>query len=330
MSNHSLSQGIDLFLNERIETTRKSYQYILVDLLNYLPEGILIEDVDPEMLVKYIHLVRSRPTVKSPATVNKAIKTLKVCFNWFVKMQWISSSPASVLVTRKTNISQRQKAMTDEEYLKLLEVCEASIKAYPNTISNYRTLALMLFLGDTGARARGCATLRLEDIDLDEKRALVTEKGDKTRFVWFGERCAAAIEIYLKKRQEWLDEMGYELEGSYIFSPHGVLMENCNIGRIVRRLCKRAGIRSLGSHSLRHRKGVQLGDSKIAPSVAATALGHTLSSITLEYYYPKDTERAEAAIRQLSADGIETAPTPPNKEQRTDPKIIDLKKYLAG
>jgi len=330
MSNHRLSQGIDLFLNERIETTRKSYQYILVDLLNYLPEGILIEDVEPEMLVKYIHLVRSRPRVKSQATVNKAIKTLKVCFNWFVKMQWISSSPASVLVTRRVNVSQRQKAMTDEEYLKLLEVSEASIKAYPKTISHYRTLALLLFLGDTGCRARGAANLKLEDVDLDEKRAKVTEKGDKTRLVWYGDRCAAAIEIYLKKRQEWLDEMGYELEGPYVFNPHGVLMENCNIGRIVRRLCKRAGIRSLGSHSLRHRKGVQLGDSKIAPSIAATALGHQDPSITLNYYFPKDSSRAEAAIRQLSADGIKTVPTPPNKEQRTDPKIIDLTKYLAG
>jgi hypothetical protein len=51
---------------------------------------------------------------------------------------------------------------------------------------------------------------------------------------------------------------------------------------------------------LRHRKGYQFADGRIAPSVAKTALGHENVLTTLQHYYPDDWERAKTSLEQLS------------------------------
>jgi integrase len=108
-----------------------------------------------------------------------------------------------------------------------------------------------------------------------------------------GEDCVNAIKQWLFKRT---------LQSEYVFSRKRTPLQSAQVGQIVRRACLAAGVRSLGSHSLRHRKGHQLADSKIAPSIAATALGHSNVHVTLEHYYPADFESAEEALRELVTD----------------------------
>ena len=87
-----------------------------------------------------------------------------------------------------------------------------------------------------------------------------------------------------------------------------------NVSLIIRRAAQLAGVRVLSSHSLRHRKGHQLADSRIAPSIAATVLGHSDVVITLQHYYPADWESAEQAMRELMTDPAKLAVDPKVKK----------------
>lgn len=277
-----LDRAIHLFLGEYIASTRRAYGYTLNEMLAYIGPARPLTDIRPDHLIEYVQHLRKRPSLKSPASVNKHIKTIKTFFNWCVKTGFLEVSPARGLKrVRQASSVDRVKAMPDHVYEELL----AYTRYHP------RHHALVLFLGDTGCRIGGAAGLRWRDIDLKHRRAVVTEKGKPPRPVFFGDVCAQAL-------ASW--RMRHPMRGDYVFSDDGRRIHNDNLGQMFRRACIRAGIGSWGPHSLRHRKGHQLADASVAPSLAAKALGHESIMTTLDYYYPDDWESVQQAISDLA------------------------------
>lgn len=280
-----LSQAVDLFLGQQTHSTRNSYKYTLFAMRDYVGPARPLEAVAPEHLLEYMQTVRERPGVHSPATINKYVKTIRVFFNWCVKNEFLAKSPAGgVKRVREYKSIPRTKAMPDSTYETLLD--------YAKWTPRYH--ALVLFLGDTGCRIGGAAHLRWSDIDLDAHTAMVEEKGKPPRPVFFGEECAQAL-------RRWQTQHTGP-RSSFVFQQEGKLMRNDSLGHLFERLCHRAGIGQWGPHSLRHRKGHQLADHRIAPTVAAKALGHENPTITLNYYYPDDWERVRQAVEGLTHD----------------------------
>jgi integrase len=172
--------------------------------------------------------------------------------------------------------------MTDEELGKLLEY----------TKWKPRQDALVRFIADTACRRGGAAGLRVQDIDFAESGAIVTEKGDKTRRVAYGETTKKALLTWLSKHPR--------TAGEYVFSTRGQPITSEATAQLFRRCCNKAGIRSLGPHTLRRRKGFQFSDQGISATTAATALGHSDPAITMKHYYPHDWETARAALEALA------------------------------
>lgn len=282
-----LDKAIDLFLGEHKPSTRRSYFYILGSMKDFMGPAREVDQIPPSMVVEYHAILHQRDY--APATVQKHVKGIKAFFNWLVKLELIHRSPATAIRRKRLRREiSREKAMTDKELDAILEYARWHPRDY----------AMILFLADTGARAGGAAGLKVEDINFDMLEAKVTEKGDKERKVAFGELCRQAMLKWLLRRKAGA--------GPYVFSHTGQKMKSDNVSLVIRRICKKVGIRSLGAHSLRHRKGHQFADSRIAPSIAATALGHSSVEITLAFYYPSDWESAKSALHELAKDNKET------------------------
>lgn len=302
-----LRRAIELFLGEYKASTRKAYGHALLTMQDHIGPARELSGIKPELMVEYFQWVKTRDF--APATVQKHIKAIKTFFNWCVKLELIPRSPAFIIKGKKLpRAVDRAKAMTDAELNALLE----AVRYKP------RDFALILFLADTGCRRGGAVGLRLQDVNWEKLVAVVTEKGEQSRNVAFSEQCARALVKWLSYRSKNHRVTGETLTNGeqhiYLFSRDGKLMQAENVSLIIRRACKAAGIRILSSHSLRHRKGHQLADARVAPSIAATALGHSDPVITLNYYYPHDWESAERALRELFTD--------PNGEPQTDPKVL--------
>lgn len=282
MSDLRLSRAVDLFLGEQIKTTRKSYRSVMRDLVRIVGDKKLV-DIRPEHILEYMQDVRARPQIKSTATINKYIKTIKTFFNWCVKAEFLADVPTKMLKTKKRGtLVTRDKAMPERHYQSLLEYSKWDSRYY----------ALVLFLGDTGCRIGGAAGLQWENINLPHRQATVTEKGKPPRPVFFGDECKRAL---MEWQLRWKGG-----QGRYVFQKRGRRMGNDSLGQLFRRLCKRAKIGSYGPHSLRHRKGHQLADAKVNPTTASMALGHSDPTITLQHYYPKDWDRVQREVEKLS------------------------------
>lgn len=276
----TLSEAVELWLGEQIPTTRRSYQYNMRELISYVGAGRPLDQVTVEDLIRFAQYYRAKASVKSPATYNKLLKTLRTFFNWCIKADFIDKSPAKPLKSSKTNErGGRGKAMPDAHYNQLVDFAKWDV----------RGLALVLFLGDTGCRIGGAAGLRWNDIDFvaEIPTAVVTEKGKPPRKVFFGKSCERAM-LRLQAVKPGTEK---------VFGVNNV----DSLKQYFRRLCQRAGIGSYGPHSLRHRKGHQFGDNKVNPVIGAMALGNTVD-IMLEYYYPKDWDRAAAAVSEFTTE----------------------------
>jgi integrase len=289
-----LSVSIDYWLAEHRPTTARSYRHCITDMAAYIGPARPLDTITAEHILDYVHQVRSRDY--APATVHKYIKTLKTYWNWCVRAGLLASSPASGI--RQSDLPKfvsRAKAMTDAELAAILAATEFKPRDH----------ALIRFLADTGCRAGGVAGLTFENLDLRSRLAYVTEKGDKTRPVFFGDGTAQALRVWIRRHPR---------RGRYVFSRTAGPMSAYTVSQVIRRACKEAGIRTLSAHSLRHRKGHQFADHRIAPTIAAQALGHANPSITLAHYYPRDWERVRGAMTELSLDHV----------QYEDEKIIRL------
>lgn len=276
-----LQAAINLFLDSYPNAgTRRAYAQAVEQLCNVVLPQTEVNHVLPVHLVKFSQYVEEKSW--KPATKRKMIKGVKAFFNWLVKYDVIDKSPARAIKTKRlqTYIS-RDKAIAERELKEVIDYVRYKPRDY----------ALIMFLADTGCRAGGAAGLRVDDIDFDHLTATVTEKGDKTRQVAFGQDTANALRAWLLHRPT--------SAGAYVFSRNQRPLSSPSISVIVRRACKKVGVRSLGSHSFRHRKGHQLADNKVAPSIAATALGHADPIVTLQNYYPADWASAEQALREL-------------------------------
>lgn len=297
MTTLTLGEALHMWLAAQKPRTRQSYEYVVRDFLAFAGERRPLSMTTPSLLLEYKTLIESRNW--ADATYNKSVKTLRTGFNWLRKNGFIAESPARVLPMRRIQRGiDRSKAITDAELARILEY----------TRWKPRDHALVLFLADTGCRAGGAANLTWDDLDLLQMQALVTEKGAKKRVVWFGEACAEAIRTWHAKRPRGA--------GAYVFSRSARPLQPASVSQVLERACEAVGIRRRGAHSLRHRKGYQLADARIAPSVAATALGHEHVLTTLQHYYPDDAERAKRAIRELATNPQPAQPQPEQPPSR--------------
>lgn len=278
----NLSKAIDLFQSQQKPSTRKSYHYVLQDMANFVGPSRDLSEVKPEHFAEFSMSLEKRNY--AIATKVKTVKTIKTFFNWCIRNQLLDISPARILkAPRMERFIERSKAMPDDDLDAIITVAKTKGRDY----------ALLLFLADTGCRAGGAAGLKVEDLNIKSRTAKVTEKGNRTRDVKYGEDCAKAINTWLIARKN--------KNCRWVFTARGLKPLSADaVSQIINRLAHQALGRPWGSHSLRHRKGHQLADSKVAPSVAATALGHSDVTITMQNYYPADWERAEKALDDLS------------------------------
>lgn len=295
-----LKDALRLFLQvDRSESTRRTYRGILTRFTDDVGPGRALELVTPEDLDYWVFKMRQRDTKYadhpkrppeheplSSATVYKRIKTVKAFFNWCVKRGYLEVSPARFLTNKRPAKRHEGKAATDAEVSEILGAAHYKPRDW----------AVVLLLVQSGCRAGDIASLRIENLDLENYRAIVDGKGGKRRIIVFGTETAVALRAWLDRRP---DDAGH----NHVFTStrgHGPLTAQ-SVSQITRRLSDVAGLsRRLGAHSFRHFVAKKLWRSRVAPQVIKEYLGHSDITVTLEYGAEVEEEELHAASQLLS------------------------------
>lgn len=207
----------------------------------------------------------------SPWTLHGHLRAMRRLFKWLCTEGVIESNPTQSLELPRLPMEARKGIAYNDMRLML----EAARAHHP------RDHALMMFLADTAARIGGASGLRLSDIDLDAGRAIVREKGNRERAVYFKPSTSAAL-------ARWLDvRAGYSPQSDHVFISlrDGGRLSGRALYSVLKRTAERAGVSERWNpHAWRH--GAARGMLTNGASLAHVSqlLGHKDVNVTVKFY----------------------------------------------
>jgi integrase/recombinase XerC len=180
----------------------------------------------------------------SAVTIRGHWEKLSVWFRWLVAEERLTRNPMERVDRPSTpKLLPRGPRPADVQTLfQHLTQATATDKA---DIWDFRDLALVAFLYDTGARNIEARTLTFADLYLKRQAAIVLGKGNKERLVTFGRRTQKALQQWLEKHPDDTDLIFITTEGQP--------MSRWSILRVVKHAAAKAGIPyTITPHDLRH------------------------------------------------------------------------------
>jgi site-specific recombinase XerD len=261
---------------------REKLSYLLDFLGDVAVEGITVHDLrryvahqwDRSTVYENHHTHRAEQRGLSPHTIAGRVRAFKRLFNWLTEEGVIIENPSKRIKTPKPR-REVSKGVDWSDVVAVLATCDG------DTVADKRDRAVILLLTDTAARAGGLAGLQVQDVDLDGKTAWVTEKGGKTRAVFFTDDTAQALVDWLEVRPtdkgDWLF-VGLNQKSKGKLTGSGML-------QMLKRRAKRAGVTGrINPHAFRHAfarhyllTGGDLGS-------LSDLLGHSDVSVTKAFY----------------------------------------------
>ncbi|MBF6613865.1 MAG: tyrosine-type recombinase/integrase [Chloroflexi bacterium] len=203
-----------------------------------------------------------------PASINRALVTLKRYFSWAVDTGLVMRNPASV-VKLVAQVAQPPRQLTDTE--------EEALVAAVTAGGNLRDRTIIVLMLHTGLRAREVCTLKPYNVRRGKRSGSlqVVGKRNKYREVPLNVTVRAALAEYLPALAQG---------APYLF-PSGktgeVLTERA-LGHLVKKYARAAHLTDVSPHDLRHRFGYRMAES-VPLHRLAQIMGHDSLDTTMIY-----------------------------------------------
>jgi integrase len=241
----------------------------------------------------------------APATVHKLHVVLHKALKAAVSDGLIPRNPAASLKLPRI-IREEINPLNQKEARQLLEAAGGD-----------RLEALYVLALNTGMRQGELLALKWEDVDLERgvlrvcrtlsrrENAYVlgepkTKKSRRTIRLTAG--AVRALRDHLSRQLEEMERMGslYQPGGLVLATTTGTIINPSNLrNRSFKPLLKRAKLRPIRFHDLRHTCATLLLSKDVNPKVVSEMLGHTSVSITLDIYSHLLPEMQEKAAKAL-------------------------------
>ena len=187
-----------------------------------------------------------REQALASTSVSRHVVSLKVFFRYLQLEGVLKDNQAALLSAQK--LWQRiPTVLSPSEVDRLLVAPRKGLTHWR------RDRAILEMLYATGCRVSELSTLRLADLNLDEKFCRCQGKGDKQRMVPLGAPACQVIAGYLERERPMLAKQREPASPYLLLSSRGRLLRRERIWEIVKKAAQVAGVDDkLSPHSLRH------------------------------------------------------------------------------
>lgn len=299
----SLAQGY--ILNCRVEgksqATIHYYEGMLRRFLSYCYSNTYPsnpKEITANHIRQFLWYVASEPvrwngsslSARKPATLSTVAhyyRALHTFFNWLKSEELITENPLTRIKKPKEERKVIQ-ALTPHEVNTLLSMLSSK------TFLDVRNRVIVMMLLDTGMRVNEMANLRLDDIDMKTGSILVRRgKGNKQRVVRIGHKCQKALWQYVTLYRRGNDDRLFT-------DASGKPLEVGAIKLMIRRLGKRAGLKGVHIHRLRHTFAISFLRAGGDVFSLQYLLGHSTLAMTQRYLQSLNADDAVGAHRKFS------------------------------
>ncbi len=212
---------------------------------------------------------------KKGNTIQRELSSIRSFFKYLIRQKVVRNNPALDVKAPKT--PKKLPKTCDSEQLDQL------LKAHPDDDSLVmRDLAMFELMYSSGLRLAELASLNIQDIDVKQRRMVVTGKGNKTRHLPVGRKAIQALEIWLKQRPQLLKSNPDER--AIFISNRGQRLSHRSIQQRLNHLIKKQALSMhLSPHMLRHSFATHLLESSADLRAVQELLGHADISTTQIY-----------------------------------------------
>lgn len=270
----------------------------------------LLDDLKRPFVLDYVDLRLSQG--HSASGVNGDLRNLR-SFLLFLQEEGYSVPQSLLRIPNLKPPEPLPKYLTDEQVKKLRDEIERGVREAK--LSSHRRLALLVraafyLLWQGGMRRGEVEELRLEDLDLEQKRLSVRDgKGRKDRTVYLTETAIHAVQEYLVVRGDG--------SGDHVFLYRQAPLKKDIVRDQIKHAGERAGVK-VYPHRLRHTCATQLLNAGCRVTSIQRFLGHKKLSSTMVYAKAHDQTVADDYFAAMSRVEERLDLSPPKQESQTD------------
>lgn len=228
----------------------------------------------------------------SPFTINSRIRNIRSMFNWAVRQGHVVTNPLDDVKTPRTPAKlPAAVAQADVEFL-----LGALKQDVPWLWA--RNVALIYCLRDTGARVGGLCAAKVTDLEPERYQLLVTEKGEKSRYVFMTAITLEKLRVYLGERHEF---WGRRCSDALFIGRDGGSILPGGVAEMLTAAALRCDLRGrINPHAFRHAFARDMLRAGCDLSQVSQMMGHSGIQVTADYYARWDVRELRAAHRKNS------------------------------
>nr|WP_053035616.1 tyrosine recombinase XerC [Staphylococcus haemolyticus] len=252
--------------------TLKSYHDDLVQFNHFLEQELInlrtFEYKDARNYLSYLYSQNLKRT-----TVSRKISTLRTFYEFWMTQDEAIINPFVQLVHPKKE-NYLPQFFYEEEMEALFETVAKDTK------KGLRDRVILELLYATGIRVSELVNIQLKDIDMSLPGVKVLGKGNKERFVPFGEFCRQSIEQYLRE----FKPIQHTKHSFLLVNMNGAPITERGVRYVLNDVVKRtAGVTEIHPHKLRHTFATHLLNQGADLRTVQSLLGHVNLSTTGRY-----------------------------------------------
>ncbi|MCH4449717.1 tyrosine recombinase XerC [Staphylococcus haemolyticus] len=252
--------------------TLKSYHDDLVQFNHFLEQELInlrtFEYKDARNYLSYLYSQNLKRT-----TVSRKISTLRTFYEFWITQDETIINPFVQLVHPKKE-NYLPQFFYEEEMEALFETVAKDTK------KGLRDRVILELLYATGIRVSELVNIQLKDIDMSLPGVKVLGKGNKERFVPFGEFCRQSIEQYLRE----FKPIQHTKHSFLLVNMNGAPITERGVRYVLNDVVKRtAGVTEIHPHKLRHTFATHLLNQGADLRTVQSLLGHVNLSTTGRY-----------------------------------------------
>ena len=251
-----------------------SYQNDILEYLNYLSSESLnfkkVEYGDIRFYLMYL-----KDTKKDDnSSINRKLSSLRGFYKYLANEGIVKSNVFS-LVNGPKKSKKLPRYFEYNELEELFKVPDTRIAL------GQRDLLILEMLYATGVRVGELVSIKVKDIDMNNHNILILGKGNKERFVQFGEYCEEALKMYLNDGRRSLNSK----DSDYLFlNNNGGELTERGVRFILDKLIKQTGInKNISPHMIRHSFATHLLNEGCDLLTVQKLLGHESIKATQIY-----------------------------------------------
>ena len=255
------------------EYTIKSYENDIMEYFNYInSESLNYKDIEYSDIRFYLMYLKDKEDNNS--SIDRKLSALRGFYKYLVNEEVVHNNVFSL-------VNGPKKSKKLPRYFDYNELEEMFLIPDTNTALGQRDLLLLEMLYATGCRVGELVSIKVKDIDFNRRTILIVGKGNKERFLNYGEYCEDILKKYLK--DGYLSLNVNKSEFLFLNKNGGVLTER-GVRFILDKIIKQTGInKNISPHMIRHSFATHLLNEGCDLLTVQKLLGHESIKATQIY-----------------------------------------------